>query len=63
VRDPRNDEEALGVVDCVHDPIVAHTNAVVVPAGELRAADRARVLGETVDRPFDAIAPCVKPEA
>lgn len=40
MRDPRDEDNALGVVDGVDDPVVAYTNSEVIPAGELDCAGR-----------------------
>lgn len=32
--DPCNDDQALAIVDCVDNPIVAHANPIVVGARE-----------------------------
>ena len=54
--DPGDEHEALGVVDRVHDPVVAHADPEVVAAGELRRTSRARVGCEPVDRGLDPVA-------
>jgi hypothetical protein len=54
--DARDQNEPLGVVDGVDDPVIADANAVVVPSGELHAANRSRVACKRVDRIADAVA-------
>ena len=44
--DPGDEHEALGVVDRVHDPVIAHPDPEVVATGELHCAPRTRVNGE-----------------
>jgi hypothetical protein len=56
MRDSRHEHEALPVVDCVDNAVVADPDTVVVAAGELRYADRARVHGQRVDRDPDPVA-------
>ena len=53
--DPGDEHEALGVVDRVHDPVVAHPDAKVVAAGELHGAVRTRLCREAVDRALDPV--------
>lgn len=55
MRDPSDEHEALGVVDRVHDPVVAHPDPEVVSSRELRRAARARVDSEPVYRRLDPI--------
>ena len=40
VRNPRDEDDALRVVNRVDDAVVAHTHAVVIPAGELDRTGR-----------------------
>ena len=54
--DTRDHDEALSVVDRIDDAMVAYANAVVVTAGELRASDRTRIRGKTVDRESHTVA-------
>lgn len=56
VRDSRNEDELLGVVDRVHDPVVAYADPEVVAPGKLDGAVRAGVGGEAVDRILDPLA-------
>lgn len=53
---PGNEHEALGVVDRIHDPVVAHPDLEVVTSGELRRATRTRVGCEPVNRSLDPVA-------
>jgi hypothetical protein len=55
VRDPRDHDETLCIIDGVDDPVVADPDAVVVAPGELRRAARPRVPSESVDRLCDAL--------
>lgn len=50
VGDASDDHQSLGIVDRVHDAVVADADPEVVAPGELLAPDRARVDGEPVDR-------------
>jgi hypothetical protein len=50
VCDAGHQHHAGAVVDRVDDAIVAYADAIVVLAGELHVAWRARVIGECIDR-------------
>ena len=54
--DPGDDHETFRVVDGVHDPVVPHANSIVVAAGQLDCARRARLVGEGVDGGADPVA-------
>jgi hypothetical protein len=45
VSDSRDQHEVLIVVDCVHDPVVADADSIVVPPGELRSSWRSGIIG------------------
>lgn len=49
MRDACNEDEARGIIDGVHDAVIAHTDPIVVPTGEPHAADRARIRRQSVD--------------
>lgn len=54
--DARDDDEALRVVDGVHDSLVTNTDPEVISTGELGHAARSRVVGQAVDRCPDTLA-------
>jgi hypothetical protein len=54
--DSGDENEPLGVVDGVHDPVVTDAYAVVVSTGELDDSGRTRRVGESVDRVSHPIA-------
>jgi hypothetical protein len=54
--DPSDEHESLLIVDCVHDSVAPDSDAVVVAPGELAAAGRSRIEGESVDRLTYALA-------
>jgi hypothetical protein len=56
VSESSDEDEALGIIDGVHDPVVAHANAIVVSAGELRHPHRPRIDRQAVDDDSDSIA-------
>lgn len=45
-----NDDEPFGIVDGVHDPVIAYANSEVVSPRELDCSRRARLGAESVDR-------------
>lgn len=53
--DSSDDHDALGVIDGVHDPVVAHSNSIIVAPGELDGAGRAGIAGKCVDGGCDAL--------
>lgn len=55
VSDASDENEALGIVDGVHDSVVPNSQAVVVSAGKLDGAHRSRIRGEPVDRCADSV--------
>jgi len=55
-RDAGDDDEPLGIVDRVHDPVVDDANAEVVSPGEPREARWSRIAGESVYRGSDPLA-------
>jgi hypothetical protein len=52
----RHENQALGILHRVNDPVVADADAVVVATRELHAADRPRVACERIDRIANAVA-------
>lgn len=55
MRDTTNEDEAFRVVDCVHDPVVADTDAVVITTSEPDRPDRPGLVRQAVDAGADAI--------
>ena len=54
MRDASDDDKALGVVDRIHDPVVANANTVIVSSRKLHAPNGTRIRGEPVDRRSDS---------
>jgi len=55
VGDPSDKHQAFIIVDGIHDPVIADSNPIVVPSGELDASPRPGIFGEAVDRGRDAV--------
>jgi hypothetical protein len=56
VSNASDDDQALVVVNGIHDAIVADSNPVIVAPGERDGSGRSGVVGEAVDRGRDAVA-------
>lgn len=54
--DSRHDDDLLGVIDGVDDPVVTDAHAVIVAARELHDAAGAGIDGQRVDGGADSIA-------